>query len=109
MTRIAILTLWNILSLITLIGCGGSPTPSGHVEVIGVASSDSALSSPLKQAVCRVVDLGGAERAKDDADENGEYLLEVEIGVRGFLLCSSRDFPKTTLSTYITTRGAPRQ
>ena len=77
-----------------------------HVTVTGVAD-DGALMSPLGEAVCRVIDLSGEERARATTDVDGMYSMQVETGLQGFLLCHLPGLSSLTLTTFISTQDEP--
>ncbi|MDH3601958.1 MAG: hypothetical protein OEU26_20285, partial [Candidatus Tectomicrobia bacterium] len=99
--------LWG-LWLVILSGCSGgsddnTPSPTGQVQLTGVVD-DGTETSPLANAVCRVVDRRGNERARTTADANGVYRLQVDIGVQGYLECGLPTLPDLALSAFISTQ-----
>ena len=97
---------------LSIIGCNSSNDNDGdtiqpqHVTITGVAD-DGTSTSPLREAVCLVIDLNGAERARTTANAEGMYSVQVETGVQGFLSCHLPELSNLTLTTFVSTQNQP--
>ena len=66
---------------------------------------DGTANSPIPNAQCRFVNLGGGQRTVVNADENGEFRIVVPPNVEGHISCSPQSLRFLKLSTFSSTMG----
>ena len=88
-------------------GGGGGGTqyvPDENVTITGKVD-DGTANSPIPNAQCSFVNLGGGQRTVVNANENGEFRIVVPPDVEGHINCSPQSLRFLKLSTFSSTMG----
>ncbi|MDH3603504.1 MAG: hypothetical protein OEU26_28155, partial [Candidatus Tectomicrobia bacterium] len=99
--------LWSFFVALALSACGGgggsgSDPRSSDVEIIGRV--DDGTTNPIGNAIC-YFEQRGVIFSLTATDGDGNFSMPVVPDVQGFLLCSPRDLPNLSLSSFISTEG----
>ena len=86
-------------------GGGGSKPPETKDITITGKVDVGAEGSPVKNALCHLVNTDGVEKATATTNADGEFSMNAPSDVAGYLNCSPTNLSNLTLSTYCTTQG----
>lgn len=93
------------------VGCGGGGNDGTLVERSTVAIrgvvDDGTPTSPVANARCRVIDLEGQVLHTANANEQGEFVLLADPGLRGFIGCAPPNQTALELRAFLSTAGLP--
>lgn len=93
------------------VGCGGGGNDGTLVERSTVAIrgvvDDGTPTSPVANARCRVIDLDGQVLHTATANEQGEFVLLADPGLRGFIGCAPANQTALELRAFLSTVGLP--
>ncbi len=98
-----------LAAMLMVTACGsndGTFVERSTVAVTGTVTA-GADNGPLANASCRVVDLDGRVRDSATADAAGAFLLLVEPGENGFIVCAPRGQTALELRGFVSTVGLP--
>lgn len=104
--------VWSLVTAIAMVilavGCGGGNDGTlverSTVAIRGVVD-DGTPTSPVANARCRVLDLEGGVLHSATANEQGEFVLLADPGVRGFIGCAPPGQAALELRTFLSTVG----
>ena len=98
--------------ILAMAGCGGGGGGGGGVPLVPAENvtisgkvDDGTANSPIPNAECRFVNLGGGQRTVVNANENGEFRIVVPPNVEGHISCSPQSMRFLKLSTFSSTMG----
>ena len=98
--------------IFAMAGCGGGGGGGGGVPLVPAENvtisgkvDDGTANSPIPNAECRFVNLGGGQRTVVNANENGEFRIVVPPNVEGHISCSPQSMRFLKLSTFSSTMG----
>lgn len=98
-----------ILVAMLALGCGGGGNDGTLVERSTVAIrgvvDDGGPTSPVANARCRVLDLEGRVLHSATANEQGEFVLLADPGLRGFIGCAPPNQAALELRAFLSTVG----
>lgn len=97
-----------ILLAVLAVGCGGgndgTVVERSTVAIRGVVD-DGTPNTPVANARCRVIDLDGRVLHTATANEQGEFVLLADPGLRGFIGCAPPNQQALELRAFLSTEG----